>query len=298
MHGGAGRLTRRRLTPDKQRIMREALAAALDAGMGLLRRGAPALDAVELAARILEDCEAFNAGRGSVLTAKGTVEMDAAIMRGSDRRAGACACVEGVRNPIALARAVLDKTPHLLVVGDGAVRVARQAGLRFEADDWFITDERRRELETVRAGTPERGDDQGGGTVGAVACDAAGHLAAATSTGGVVNQLPGRVGDSPVLGAGTWADNETCAVSATGPGEIIMRCTLAANVAARLRFANQTLQQACQDALADALALGGRVGCIAIDARGSVHAAFNTPGMARGWVVGAGEPVVALFADE
>jgi isoaspartyl peptidase/L-asparaginase-like protein (Ntn-hydrolase superfamily) len=278
--------------------MQEGLSAALAAGMSLLRKGKAAIDAVQEAVRILEDCETFNAGRGSVLTAKGTVETDAAIMRGSDRRAGACACVEGVRNPIALARAVLDRTPHVLLVGDGALRLARQAGLRFEADDYFITEARKHELERVQSGVPERRDEQSAGTVGAVARDAAGHLAAATSTGGIVNQLPGRVGDSPVLGAGTWADDETCAVSATGPGEIILRCALAANIAARLKFGRQTLPPACQEANAEALALGGRVGCIAIDARGAVHVAFNTPGMARGWVVGEGEPVVALFADE
>jgi len=247
------------------------LGAALRAGLAVLTAGGPALEAVIAAVAVLEDDEHWNAGRGSALTAAGMVEMDAAVADGQYRRIAGVACVTGVRHPIQAARAVLEDGRHVLLSGPGAESFARQAGLAFESQEWFIIDRRRRALE------------ESCGTVGAVARDSAGHLAAATSTGGRSGQLPGRIGDSPVPGAGTWADDASCAVSATGIGEAFLRAAFAHEVDARLRLEGVDLDTACREALAAVTAAGGDGGCIAVTGEGPPVLPFTTALMHRGW---------------
>jgi isoaspartyl peptidase/L-asparaginase-like protein (Ntn-hydrolase superfamily) len=259
VHGGAGNPRDGKV--DDEPATHAALREALLTGYELLAGGGAALDAAEAAVRSLEDCPLFNAGRGSVLNAEGHVEMDAAVMDGASRQAGACAGVVRVRHPISLARAILEKTPHVLLVGEGAVRYAEDAGLDFEDPDWFVVDRER---------------DSEHGTVGAVALDADGNLAAATSTGGVRGQLHGRVGDTPVIGAGTWAD-EFVAVSCTGAGEQFIRAAVAHELSAQVRHAGA--------ALADASATvveGLDGGFIAVGKDGSWAMPFNTALMYRG----------------
>lgn len=301
IHGGAGRIVRGRMPGARDAELRAVLARVLGEGRARLEAGVRALDVVQHAVEALEDDPLFNAGRGSALTSDGGVEMDAALMDGEAGAAGAVACVRAVRNPIALARRVLDDGRHVLLVGEGAQRFARECGVTGADDAWLITDERRAELASARAaGRVSLDRDEPGalGTVGAVARDARGRLAAATSTGGMTNQLPGRVGDSAILGAGTWADDATCAISATGHGEAFLRVAFAHEVDAALRLGGLTLRAACEHALARVAARGGEGGCIALGARGTPLAAFNTQGMVRGWVTPGSAPAVALYADE
>jgi len=288
IHGGAGPAPAEPLSEAEaaeRRARRSAgLVEALRAGLAVLAGGGPALDAVVAAVSVMEDAEEWNAGRGSALTAAGTVEMDAAVADGRTGRIGAVACVTGVRHPVGAARAVLDDDRHVLLAGRGAEAFARAAGLRFEPDDWFITESRRRDLaRCLPPATPARPAADGSpGTVGAVARDAAGRLAAATSTGGRTGQLPGRVGDSPIPGAGTWAD-DVCAVSATGVGEAFLRAAFAHEVDARMRLAGADLDTACREALAAVTAAGGDGGCIAVAGAGPPVLPFTTALMHRGW---------------
>ena len=254
------------------------MALALRTGASVLDGAGSALDAVVSAVKVLEDDPEFNAGRGSVLTADGTVETDAAVADGQ-RRAGAVAACRGVRNPVEAARAVMERTEHVLVVGEGVQRLAVDWGIPLEAEEWFVTPRAREQLSRVRARlAPPVGE-----TVGAVARDVQGHLAAATSTGGRIGQRPGRVGDSPLLGAGIWADDATCAVSATGHGEAFVLAAFAHEVDALVRLAAADLGTACKRALEAVSACGGRGGCIAIDAAGHVAMPFTTAAMLRGW---------------
>lgn len=301
IHGGAGRIVRGRVAAQRDAELRAAVARVLGSARARLEQGAAALDVVQAAVATLEDDPLFNAGRGSALTSDGTVEMDAALMDGATRSAGAVACVRGVRNPIALARCVLDDGRHVLLAGEGAERFARECGVSAAPEAWLATDERRAELASARAGgrvSLDRDEPVASGTVGAVARDARGHLAAATSTGGMTNQRPGRVGDSPILGAGTWADDASCALSATGHGEAFLRSAFAHEVDAGLRLGGHALRPACERALARVAALGAAGGCIALGPAGAPVWAFNTPGMVRGgWAAGA-EIAVSLYADE
>jgi beta-aspartyl-peptidase (threonine type) len=295
VHGGAGALRRDDLPADAELRMRAGLRGALLAGQNVLVRGGGAVEAVAAAVVALETAEVFNAGRGSVLTSAGEVEMDASIMRGSDRAAGAVAVVRRIAHPVEAARCLLEQGEHVLLAGPAADAWGAEAGLRIESPDYFVTDLRRQQL----AGARELDlDSPSMATVGAVALDAGGRLAAATSTGGLTRQAPGRVGDSPIVGAGTWADDRSCAVSATGTGEAILRAALAHQIAALIRIGGHGLGEACALGLADVEALGGRAGCIAVDAGGSFALPFTTPGMARGVACGSEEPRVALFADE
>jgi isoaspartyl peptidase/L-asparaginase-like protein (Ntn-hydrolase superfamily) len=271
VHGGAGQA--RPAARDAARIA--ALARSLEAGYDLLVAGGTALDAVVAAVEVLESDGGFNAGRGSVRTAESTVEMDAGVADGDGRRVGAVAAIRGVRHPVAAARAVLDDGRHVLLAGEGAAGFARAAGLDFEPDEWFVDTD-------VHGGAPDPGPSPG--TVGAVALDAHGHLAAATSTGGCHGQLPGRVGDSPVPGAGLWADDGTCAVSATGEGEAFLRVAFAHEVDVRLRLSGPSLDDACGQALDLVHSAGGTGGCIALDRHGHLAMPFTTPAMARGYV--------------
>ncbi|MEW6474832.1 MAG: isoaspartyl peptidase/L-asparaginase [Actinomycetota bacterium] len=288
IHGGAGPAPADEADGGAARWPGQAdgLATALRAGLAVLAAGGPALEAVVAAVAVLEDDDQWNAGRGSALTSAGTVEMDAAVADGRRRRLGAVACVTGVRHPVEAARAVMEDGRHVLLAGPGAEAFARSRGLAFEAPGWFITERRQRDL-ARRLGSPSVPSGQtpaeSGGTVGAVARDRDGHLAAATSTGGRTGQLPGRVGDSPVPGAGTWADDATCAVSATGIGEAFLRAAFAHEVDARLRLEGVDLAAACQEALAAVHAAGGDGGCIAVAPEGLPLLPFTTALMHRGW---------------
>jgi beta-aspartyl-peptidase (threonine type) len=280
VHGGAGNPRDGGVADEP--AYHEALAEALATGRALLDAGAPALDAAEAAVRSLEDCALFNAGRGSVLTSQGRVEMDAAVMDGATRRAGACAAVTGVRHPVSLSRLIMETTPHVLVIGSGAEELARERGLEFEDPEWFITDrERRRHAEAA----PSHG------TVGAVALDADGRVAAATSTGGVRGQLPGRVGDTPQIGSGTYAD-DTVAVSCTGTGEQFIHAVAGHEVAALVRHAGVALPAAAARAIDG---LDG--GLIAVGADGRIAMPFNTALMYRGWSQ-ADATTTAIWRDE
>jgi isoaspartyl peptidase/L-asparaginase-like protein (Ntn-hydrolase superfamily) len=281
VHGGAG--DPRPADRDVARIA--ALARSLEAGLGLLEAGGGALDAVVAAVEVLEADGGFNAGRGSVRTAAGTVEMDAAVADGAGRGVGGVAALRGVRHPVAAARAVHDDGRHVLLTGEGAAAFARAAGLDFAPDEWFIDTD-------VAPGALDGAPCPG--TVGAVVLDAHGHLAAATSTGGRQGQLPGRVGDSPVPGAGLWADDGTCAVSATGEGEAFLRVAFAHEVDVRVRLGGQPLEAACRQALDLVRAAGGTGGCIALDRHGHLAMPFTTPGMARGFTDGSGALRIGL----
>jgi isoaspartyl peptidase/L-asparaginase-like protein (Ntn-hydrolase superfamily) len=307
VHGGAGALERGGPAPAEEAEARRALDEALHAGMARLRAGGSAFDAVVEAVAVLEDHPRFNAGRGSALTAKGRVEMDASVMDGATRAAGGVACVRSARNPVRLARLVLERTPHVLLVGAGAEAFARAAGVPREAPEWFVVPEQVERLRRARRRARRPGHAKappghakapsGHGTVGAVARDAAGHLAAATSTGGLVNQLPGRVGDSPLAGAGTWADDATCAVSATGSGEALIRVAFAHEVDAGVRLGGLALAGAVHAALARLTALGASGGCIALAREGAPVLAFTSAAMWRGWLAAEGEAHVALLPE-
>jgi beta-aspartyl-peptidase (threonine type) len=272
VHGGAG--SRPAEGPDAE-AARAACARAASLGHAILVAGGAALDAVQAAVRALEDDERFNAGRGSALTRDGTVELDAAIMSGDGLRVGAVAALSGVRNPVDLARRVLDDGEHALLVGEGALAFARETGVALCAPDFHVSERARADLARELA---RRGRPTGGGTVGAVALDAAGHVAAATSTGGMVGQRAGRVGDSPLPGAGTYADDEAGAASATGHGERIMQVALT-KTAIELLHAGRPAREAAAAALATLDRVGGRGGLIVVDRAGGVGAAFNTTSM-------------------
>lgn len=300
VHGGAGARTRR--APGEEEAIRRALTGCLAEAHAALARGAPALDAVERAVARLEDDPHFNAGRGSALTLDGRVEMDASIMDGRSRAAGAVAASTRVANAVSAARLVMERSAHVLLAGEAADRFALTLGARAADPGSLVTEERRRELEDLRAEKERRsapGADGGSpGTVGAVARDAEGHLAAATSTGGLTGQLPGRVGDSAVIGAGTWADDRTCAVSGTGHGEAFLRCALAHEIDALVRLLRIPLDAACSAALARVAELGFTGGVIAVGGAGSPVLRFHTAAMARGWFDADGRPHVAIHADE
>jgi beta-aspartyl-peptidase (threonine type) len=257
----------------------------------VLGSGGSALEAVVAATARLEDCPVFNAGRGSVLNALGEVELDAAVMEGASRRAGAVAGLRRIRNPVSAAKAVLRDGRHVLLAGPGAERFTLASGIQPVAEESLVTDLRREQWQRAKAPAGS------GGTVGAVARDAAGHLAAATSTGGILAKRPGRVSDSALVGCGTWADDATCAISATGEGEVFIRTAFASRVDALLRHTGADLERACLQALADVASLGGGGGCIAIDKNGEVAMPFDTPGMPRGVLREGDPPRLALGPD-
>jgi beta-aspartyl-peptidase (threonine type) len=297
VHGGAGVIERSRFSPEKDAEIRAGLTAALDAGAAHLDCGGSALDAVEAAVRLLEDDANFNAGLGSVLTAEGRVELDASIMDGNSRAAGAVAGVRTTRNPISLARAVMDKSGHVLLGGSGTDAFARGQGLEQVAPGHFINADRRRQLERLMSEDADALDvEYKYGTVGAVALDVNGHVAAATSTGGMTAKRWGRIGDSPVIGAGTYADDRSCAVSGTGWGEYFLRVGVAHEICARVRLGRERPEDAAATALDEVLSLGGQGGVIFVSPRGEAGWHFNTPGMYRG-MAGPDGRTVALYSD-
>ncbi len=296
IHGGAGALPRSEITGNLEARYRAGLEAALDEGAAVLDRGGASLDAVTSAVRVLEDDPLFNAGRGAVLTRRGRAELDASIMSGRDLAAGAVAGLEHVRNPIVLARRVMEKSRHVLLVGQGAEEFALEEGVELVPNEYFRTPEREHALQRALHGertwelvAPPHG------TVGAVALDEAGDLAAATSTGGTTRKRPGRVGDSPIIGAGTYAKNGVCAVSATGYGEFFIRTVAAHDVCAQVEYGRQSLAKAVSSVLREKIGrLGGDGGIIAVGADGTVVMDFNTEGMFRASLDSRGRREVAL----
>lgn len=299
IHGGAGTLPRAALASGREAAYRAGLAAALDAGYNVLDRGGTSIDAVATAVRILEDDPLFNAGRGAVLAHDGTVELDAAIMDGRDLAAGAIAGVSHIRNPIDLARAVMEHSPHVMLIGAGAEEFARTRSIETVSNDYFITDARRAEWRRVLGGDQRPANELSAlGTVGAVARDRAGNLAAATSTGGMTGKRYGRVGDTPIIGAGTYADNRSCAVSATGHGEYFIRAAVAHDICARVACGGATLEAAADAVVMGRLAqLGGEGGIIAVGADGKAVMRFNSQGMFRGSRSSDGQREVAIYRD-
>ena len=299
IHGGAGTMTRAKLDEEQQAIHRAGLAAARDAGAAILAAGGSALDAVEAAVRVLEDDPCFNAGRGAVFTYEGRNELDAAIMDGAGRRAGAVAGITRVRSPIDLARAVMEDGTHVFLAREGAEEFARDKGLEFVDPEWFATVERRRQLDEMKARKVGAFDvDLKYGTIGAVACDAAGHVAAATSTGGLTGKRWGRIGDSPVICAGTYADDRSGAVSATGAGEFFIRANVASQICTRMRLLGESAQVAADAVIAEVGELGGDGGVIVAGADGSAVFSFNTSGMYRARADSSGLSEAAIFAGE
>lgn len=295
MHGGAGTIERASMTAANEEAHRAGLEQALRTGYGVLKKGGASLDAVEAAIRVLEDNPLFNAGKGAVFTHEGTNELDSSIMDGKSLKAGAVAGLQRVRNPISLARLVMEKSPHVMLAGAGAEAFAQKMGVPLVDPKYFYTDERWQALQKVKKSPVSPNDNDRHGTVGAVALDQAGNLAAGTSTGGTTNKEIGRIGDSPIIGAGTYADNRTCAVSCTGDGEYFIRAAVAHTVSALMEYKGAPVQQAAEKALEDAKKLGGTGGLIAIDHEGNFAMPFNTSGMYRGTVDAEGKISVEIY---
>jgi len=299
IHGGAGPIPAQALSHARDKQFRESLQTALDAGYQILERGGASLDAVTAAVRVLEDDPLFNAGHGAALTRDGAAELDAAVMEGKSQRAGAVASVRHVKNPIDLARRVMEKSRHVLLVGAGAEEFALEEGLVLVPNTYFRTDERRRQLESEQQGIAVSDLIPSHGTVGAVALDDSGNLAAATSTGGMTNKRQGRVGDSPIIGAGTYAKNGVGAVSATGHGEYFIRAVAAYHICAAVEYRGLSLEDAAREMLHGILRrLGGRGGIIGIDAGGQIVMDFSTEGMFRAARDSRGRNDVAILKGE
>jgi L-asparaginase / beta-aspartyl-peptidase len=304
IHGGAGTILRSTMTPEREAAYTKALHEALAVGNKILADGGTSLDAVVAAVTSLEDCPLFNAGRGSVFNSAGKHEMDASLMRGSDRAAGAVAGVTGIRNPIGLARLVMEQSPHVLMAGAGAELFAREQGVAFEPEEYFYVAMRYEQWQQAQQEegifldhhTSPIAEGKKMGTVGAVAIDNWGHLAAATSTGGMTNKRYGRVGDTPLIGAGTYADDETCAVSCTGHGELFIRAVTAYDVAALMAYTHCTLAEAVHRVVKQKLvAIGGEGGLIAIDKAGNIELGFNSEGMYRGYLKSDGSSYIGIY---
>jgi L-asparaginase / beta-aspartyl-peptidase len=295
VHGGAGTIERSEMTPENEAAHRAGLEQSLRAGYDVLERGGSSLDAVEAAIRVLEDNPLFNAGKGAVFTHEGTNELDSSIMDGRTLKAGAVAGLKHIRNPINLARLVMEKSPHVMLDGDGAEAFARKMGITLVDQKYFYTDERWQALQNMKSTPGPAKDKDRHGTVGAVALDKAGNLAAGTSTGGITNKEFGRIGDSPIIGAGTYANNQTCAVSCTGDGEYFIRSLVAHDVSAMMQYKNMTLKDAAQAAIDKVGKLGGTGGLIAIDKNGNFTMPFNTSGMYRGVVGPDGKVRVEIY---
>ncbi len=300
LHGGAGTILRSTMTPELQSRYESGLKAALDAGYAILENGGAALDAVETAVKSLEDFPLFNAGRGAVFTYEGAHELDAAIMDGRNLGCGAVAGARGIANPVSLARAVMERSEHVLLAGEGAVAFAKAQGFEILAEDYFYTAQRYEQLqEAIAAGKMQLDhSEKKFGTVGAVARDAQGNLAAATSTGGMTAKRWGRVGDSPIIGAGTWASNETCAVSCTGHGEFFIKAVVGHDIDCLMRYKGLTLMEACDLVVMDKLVkLGGEGGLVAVDSAGNIAMPFNSEGMYRACRSSKGPETLRIYRD-
>lgn len=310
IHGGAGVIERASMSPEREAEYRARLTEALHAGYAVLDRGGSALEAVTAAINLMEDSPLFNAGKGAVFNADGLCELDASIMDGRTQAAGAVAAVHHIKNPINLARDVMLKSPHVMMVGDGAEKFAQSLGYELVPNEYFQTDWRRGQLQKAQAREKEANGRAASapddyftraarwGTVGCVALDRAGNLAAGTSTGGMTNKKFGRVGDAPIIGAGTYANNATCAVSATGWGEFFIRVGVARDIAAQMEYQRTPLREAAAATLAKVGRLGGDGGVIALDAQGNIAMEFNSPGMYRAVRLSHRPPLVAIYGDE
>jgi beta-aspartyl-peptidase (threonine type) len=305
IHGGSGTIEKGEFSPEREREVRAMLEQAVRAGHAVLADGGGSLDAVTRAVTLLEDSPHFNAGRGAVFNAEGKNELDASIMDGATLSAGAVAGVHNVRNPILLARKVMTDSVHVMLSGAGAEAFGREQGIQFEDDAYFYTDYRWQQLQKAKASTDQDATflsetpETWFSTVGAVALDAKGNLAAATSTGGMTNKRWGRVGDSPIIGAGTFADNRSCAVSGTGHGEYFIRATVARDICARVQYTGVRLDEAAKQVVKGQLTgMGGEGGIIAVDPKGNVALTFNTSGMYRASIDTDGTLYVAIFGDE
>jgi len=302
VHGGAGTISKKSMTPEKEAVYLKALNEAIDAGFRILEKKGDALEAVKAAVIELENNNLFNAGKGSVFTNTGTHEMDASIMYGKDLSAGAVAAVKNIRNPIELAYSVMKKSEHVFLIGTGAEEFAKQNGIAFEADEYFYSEFRYKQWQQVK-GSNETAldhnitlDEKKFGTVGAVACDANGNLAAATSTGGMTNKQYGRVGDSPIIGIGTYANNKTCAISCTGHGEPFIKAVAAYDVSCLMEYKGLSLEEAMNIAVMDKLMkIHGEGGMIGVDANGNASLIFNCEGMYRGFCLSDGRREAAIF---
>jgi beta-aspartyl-peptidase (threonine type) len=310
IHGGAGVIERHEMSAAEEKAYRAALEEALAAGYNALKNHRSGLDAVEAAIKILEDSPLFNAGRGAVFTNAGTNELDASIMDGKTLKAGAVSTLKHIKNPISLARLVMEQSPHVMMVGDGAETFAKQHGVKLVPQEYFYTEKRWKDWQRVKReeedeqARPQRHRQHAAraagnhlGTVGAVALDEAGNLAAGTSTGGLTNKKFGRVGDSPIIGAGTYANNQTCAVSATGDGEYFIRAVVAHDISAMLEYKNVSLNQAALAVIEKVGKLGGTGGVIVMDKTGRIAMPFNTEGMYRGYVGADGKLTVKIYRD-
>lgn len=312
IHGGAGTITKQNMTRELEESYQAKLKEALVTGYQILKDGKHGLDAIEAAIRLLEDSPLFNAGKGAVLTSVGTVELDASIMEGNSLKAGSVASLKHIKNPISLARLVMEKSPHVMMVSSGAEEFAKQLGIEMMPNEYFLTERRQKELQKKRDDDKKKQSHFSNplslrqasrigpekyGTVGAVALDRAGNLSAGTSTGGISNKRFGRVGDSPIIGAGTYANNRTCAVSCTGDGEYFIRSVVAHDISALIEYKGISLKEAAQIALDKAEKLGGKGGLIAMDRNGQVTMPFNTSGMYRGSIGADGKPFVAIYGD-
>jgi len=305
IHGGAGTINKDLITPQEEQEYRSALQSALQAGDAILKDGGSSLDAVQAAVMKLEDNPLFNAGRGAVFTHDGTHEMDAAIMEGKELKAGAVSGVSNIKNPVQLARAIMDDSGSVLLAGEGANEFARKMNIRFEEDDYFFSQYRYDQLMKIidtdvvkldhsvsdTASTPKKF-----GTVGAVALDINGNLAAATSTGGLTNKRFGRIGDTPIIGAGTYANNKTCAVSCTGVGEYYIRAVVGHDISCLMEYKGLSLEQACVELIHNKLIeLNGEGGLIAVDSKGNISMPFNSEGMYRGMKKAGEDFVVEIY---
>lgn len=312
IHGGAGTITKDTITPEQEKEYKEKLTEALNAGYAVLNSGGTSIEAVQKSINVMEDSPLFNAGKGAVFTHDGRNELDASIMDGKTRKAGAVAGVTTIKNPINAAIAVMEKSPHVMMVSNGADLFAKEQGLTIVDPSYFKTEHRWQQLQKAIEKEQVILDHDGKtaalfvdpmmydykyGTVGAVALDQHGNLAAGTSTGGMTNKRYGRVGDSPIIGAGNYADNETVAVSATGSGEMFIRTLTAFNIAAQVKYKNLPLEEAAQNALDEVKAINGSGGVIVLDKTGNYTMSFNSEGMYRGTIGNDGKPVVAIYKE-
>ena len=290
IHGGAGTITRKNMSSEKESAYRAKLTEALAAGFEILEKGGSSMDAVETTIRIMEDSPLFNAGKGAVFTNAGTNELDASIMDGSNLQAGAVAGVKTIKNPISAARKVMDETWHVMLAGDGADNFAKEQGLEIVNNNYFYTERRWKALQKEQ-------DSEKHGTVGCVALDRNHNLAAGTSTGGLTNKRWGRIGDTPIVGAGNYANNQTCGVSGTGQGEYFIRGNMAFDVSALMNYSSLSVEKAAREVIDKLSQRGGRGGLIAMDKNGNIAMPFNTEGMYRGYYLNESEPIIKIYND-
>ncbi len=298
IHGGAGRIVKENMSPEREAEYSNKLKEVLETGYKILAEGGSALDAVESVIKLMEDSPLFNAGKGAVLTEKGVAELDASIMDGKTLSAGAVAGIKHVKSPITLARLVMEKSPHVMMISDGAEEFAKQNGLEMVENEYFITKERWESYQRSLQREEERKKAEKHGTVGAVALDKEGNIAAGTSTGGMMMKKFGRVGDAPIVGAGTYANNNTCGVSATGSGEYFIRIGVARDISALIEYKGMSLNSASEEVIKKVGDLGGNGGVICLDKFGNVAMPFNTEGMYRGYYISGGNPIVKMYRDE